>query len=170
MARWTMIRVAAVHDWPPYRNAPQARASSALSRSQSSNTRHAALPPHSSEIRFSVGAAAAMILRPVSVEPVNETLSTSGARRAPGRWVAGPVDHVDHAGRQAGEVVEEVHQRLGRGGRLLGRLDDGRAAGGERRAELAHGQVDGSFQGITSAQTPTGYGAVMSRMWAARHP
>ena len=46
--------------------------------SQSPNTRLGALPPHSTETFASRFAAAAMITMPVSVEPVNEILSTPG--------------------------------------------------------------------------------------------
>src|SRR5579884_1079919 len=60
------------------------------------------------------------------------------ARRRPGA-----VDHVHHARRQARHVVEEAYQRLRRGRRLLRRLDDGRASGRERGAQLAHREVDG---------------------------
>ncbi len=44
----------------------------------SSSTIDALLPPSSSWSRFSVGAAAAMIRRPVGVDPVKVTMSTIG--------------------------------------------------------------------------------------------
>ena len=44
----------------------------------SSRTIDALLPPSSSCRRFTVGAAAAMIARPVAVEPVKVTMSTIG--------------------------------------------------------------------------------------------
>ena len=56
------------------------------------------------------------------------------------------VDQADRAGRHAG--VDEGADQLGRRGRrLLGRLDDDRAAGGERGRELAHDLVDREVPG-----------------------
>ena len=51
----------------------------AAARSASSSTIAADLPPSSRKTFFRVGAAAAMIARPVAVEPVNETRSTRGS-------------------------------------------------------------------------------------------
>ena len=47
--------------------------------SASSSTMAADLPPSSRKTFFSVGAAAAMIARPVSVDPVKDTMSTRGS-------------------------------------------------------------------------------------------
>ena len=74
-----------------------------------------------------------MIL-PTSVEPVNATLSTSGCADQPvagGVAVAG--DDVDHAGREAG-LGDQVGEAQRGQRRLLGGLEDERAAGGQRRA------------------------------------
>ncbi|MMZ60367.1 hypothetical protein D1872_224530 [compost metagenome] len=51
----------------------------ALSRSASSNTILAALPPSSKDTRFSVSAPIFIIAFPVVVSPVNEIKSTSGS-------------------------------------------------------------------------------------------
>ena len=51
----------------------------AASRSASAKTMLGFLPPSSRATRFTVGAAAAMIRRPVTMPPVKETRSTSGA-------------------------------------------------------------------------------------------
>ena len=50
----------------------------AIEKSASSRTMAADLPPSSRNTRLSVSLAAAMIRRPVAVEPVNVTTSTSG--------------------------------------------------------------------------------------------
>jgi ParB family chromosome partitioning protein len=73
---------------------------------------------------------------------VNEILRITGCGnqvRRDRRRIA--VDEVDRAGRHAG-VGERADQLGRRARRLLGRLDDDRAAGGERRRELAHDLVD----------------------------
>ena len=54
-------------------------APAAAATSASSSTIAADLPPSSRKTFFSVGAAAAMIARPVAVEPVKETMSTRGS-------------------------------------------------------------------------------------------
>ena len=109
--------------------------STAWSSGASSNTMLAALPPSSSVSALSEPATPRPIFLPISVDPVNATLSTSG-------WVArcmpispGPGDDVDGAGRQVGltDDVGEQHRRE-RGGR--GRLEHDRVAGGERRGDL----------------------------------
>ena len=57
-------------------------------KSASSSTRLIDLPPSSRKTGFTVAAAAAMIRRPVAVEPVKATMSTSGEveRTSPTRW------------------------------------------------------------------------------------
>ena len=56
------------------------------------------------------------------------------------------VHQAQHAGRQAG-VGEGAHQFGRRGRGFLGRLDDHRAAAGQRGAELTHHLVDGEVPG-----------------------
>ena len=82
-----------------------------LAKSASSSTIIADLPPSSRKTRLTVSLAAAMIRRPVAVEPVKVTTSTSG-------WVvsASPTagvrrgQHVDHAGRDVGVRWRSAHQ------------------------------------------------------------
>ena len=93
-SRGTSSRVVSAQPWPACTQTENAAVPTAAARSASSSTIAADLPPSSRNTFFSVGAAAAMIARPVAVEPVNETRSTRGsvastdgdavvARRAP---------------------------------------------------------------------------------------
>ena len=63
---------------PASHGAEPAAAGTAWARSASSKTSTGDFPPSSSVTFFRLPAAAWMMARPVSVEPVNETLSTSG--------------------------------------------------------------------------------------------
>ena len=88
-----------------------------------------------------VSAAFRAMSLPVATSPVTETMATFGLRHqrvADGLALAG--DHVEHAGR------EDVGRDLGelqRGERReLGRLEDERVAGGQRRAELPRRHVE----------------------------
>ena len=64
--------------WPPWMQTVQAMESLA-SKSASSRTMSADLPPSSRKSRFRVGAPFSMIRRPTAVEPVNEIRSTRGS-------------------------------------------------------------------------------------------
>ncbi len=64
--------------WPPWVQTVQAMDSLA-SKSASSSTMSADLPPNSRKSRFKVGAPFSMIRRPTAVEPVNEMRSTRGS-------------------------------------------------------------------------------------------
>src|SRR5690606_8267000 len=76
--------------WPALVNAPQTHASAAASRSASTSTIIASLPPASSTTGVSVSAQAAITCFAVAVEPVNESLSTperhSAAPVSPSPW------------------------------------------------------------------------------------
>ena len=109
--------------------------STAWSSGASSNTMLAALPPSSSVRALSEPATPRPILRPISVEPVNATLSTSG-------WVArcipispGPVTMLTVPGGRSAWThdVGEQHRRERRG---RGGLEHDRVAGGQRRGDL----------------------------------
>src|ERR1700733_5275534 len=62
--------------WPPLDSAPQVAASAAASRSASSATRNASLPPHSATIGVRFSAQAAMTFLAVAAEPVKAILLT----------------------------------------------------------------------------------------------
>ena len=99
--------------WPWLKYRPKCEPSTAASRSASAKTMFGLLPPSSNVTRFSsTRAAACMMSLPVSVEPVNATLSTSRvlARcRAGGLAVAG--HDVDHAVREAGFLRQLAMRR-----------------------------------------------------------
>jgi hypothetical protein len=78
MSSCTKIRVPDSHIWPWWKKVPKSAPSTAMSRSASGQTMFADLPPSSSVTFLMVGAAAARIFRPVAVDPVKATLSTSG--------------------------------------------------------------------------------------------
>ena len=107
-----------------------------VSTSASGSTMTGDLPPSSSDTRFSVSVAALLMALPTSVEPVNAILSTPGCvtSAAPTRLAVARED-VDDAGRKAG-FDDEVAEPQRRERRLLGRLQDARAARGERGPEL----------------------------------
>lgn len=66
-----------------------------------------------------------------------------------------PETRVTTPGGHAG--IDEGAKELGRRRRRrCRRLNDNRAAGGERRGELAHCLIDGKFQGVNAATGPTG--------------
>src|SRR5438046_406623 len=74
----TTRRLVAVQRWPVVPNAPHSAPSRARSRSASSMTSIAFLPPISSERRLCIRPHVAPMTDPVSVDPVNETTGTSG--------------------------------------------------------------------------------------------
>ena len=71
--------MASVHPWPDIVHTPPAASGSTAARSASSSTMWVDLPPSSITVFFTVGAAAARILRPTAVEPVKVTMSTRGS-------------------------------------------------------------------------------------------
>ena len=78
------------HTWPWWKNVAQSAPSTAASRFASSNTMFGDLPPSSSVHFLIVDEASCMIRRPTSVEPVNDTLSTSGCDASSSPTVAPP--------------------------------------------------------------------------------
>ena len=86
MLRCTTARVGAVQIWPEWKAHTEPMAVTTDLMSASSKTTAAPLPPSSMSSRFMVGAPAAAMRWPTAVEPVNETMSTSGeVVRADGR-------------------------------------------------------------------------------------
>ena len=79
------MRDRAQQSWPALSKTAYGAAAAAFSRSASSKTTFADLPPSSSVTRLIVAAAPCMIPRPTSVEPVKPIFATSGCstRRAP---------------------------------------------------------------------------------------
>ncbi len=79
------MRVQAVQVWPALRKQFASPIFTAFARSASGSTMKALLPPSSSETFLTVSAATAMTRLPAAVDPVNDTMSTSGcaARASP---------------------------------------------------------------------------------------
>ena len=77
------------HPWPPCTQHITAPATAAAT-SASSRTRLTDFPPSSRKVRFTVAAPASTTRRPVTVDPVNATMSTSGdvVSTSPVRWSA----------------------------------------------------------------------------------
>ena len=76
--RGTSMRVGALQDWPVLRKHACTPSLTAFSRSASSRMILADLPPSSCVTRFTVGTAADATATPARVDPVNETMATSG--------------------------------------------------------------------------------------------
>ena len=76
---WTMCRPAAKQTWPWNWNDENAPADAAASRSASSRTMKALLPPSSSETFFSRAPASSPTRRPATVDPVKEISETFGS-------------------------------------------------------------------------------------------
>ena len=74
----TSIRVGALQDWPELVHMPNTSREMAAAKSASSRMMLADLPPSSCATRFTVGAALRATSTPARVEPVNDTMSTSG--------------------------------------------------------------------------------------------
>jgi len=84
-ARGTSIRVGASQDWPVFDITALTPAATASAMLADGRMMFGLLPPSSCATRFTVGAAAAAIAVPARVEPVKDTMSTSGCEdiRAP---------------------------------------------------------------------------------------
>ena len=132
-----------VHASPMLRIFASSAPSTASSRSASSKIRNGALPPSSIDTRSTCSADCSMSLRPTSVDPVKDSLRVRGSR------MSGSMTDPDERavmtlrtppGRPASSRICGHGQHRQR--RLLGGLDHHRAAGGDRRADLAraHGQ------------------------------
>ena len=78
MGLCTSTRVPAKQIWPEFEKTPIAAPGTALSRSASAQMMSADLPPSSSCSFLMLTVDASMMRRPVSVDPVNATRSTSG--------------------------------------------------------------------------------------------
>src|SRR3546814_1192717 len=78
MPSCTRIRLEHTHVWPAFLNLEVMAPATAASKSASSNTMKGALPPSSSDRRFTVSAQSAIRRLPTAVEPVNDNLRTIG--------------------------------------------------------------------------------------------
>ncbi len=108
--RGTSIRVGALQDWPVLRKHACTPCLTALSRSASSRIMWADLPPSSCVTRFTVGAAATATAMPARVDPVKETMATSGCEEiAAAHGGAIAIHQIEDAGRKI-----RLHREFGR--------------------------------------------------------
>ena len=148
----------AVHRSPLLLKIMKMAASSARSMSASSKTTNGLLPP-SSMLNFLSPAA---LHDPVAGRgrPGERDRGTSGcAAQRLACLLAVAVDDVQHAGRDAGLERELAEQRCGHR-RQLAHLQHRRVAEGEAGATFQVAVMNGTFQGLIRAQTPTGWNSV----------
>ena len=123
--------------WPALRYLKAAMVSAAFSGSASANTTTGEWPPSSMVVRFMPLAASCARCLPTGIEPVNEIFRTASLdEQMLGDFGRHAEHQVEHALGQAG-VGEAAHHLDAGAGCLLRRLQDQRAAGGERAADLA---------------------------------
>ena len=140
--------------------------STASSRSASSKIRNGALPPSSIETLSTFSAAWAISFLPTSVEPVNESFRRRGspmigAETPPDEELVITLRTPGGSPHSSSSFAERQHRER----RVLRRLDHHRAAGGDRRADLAGAhrrrEVPGGDEvagadGLTHHQHPAG--------------
>ena len=131
------MRLAHTQVWPVLRYLAISAPLTAASTSASSKTMKGALPPSSSDSFLIVGAHCAISSRPTSVEPVNESLRTTGlAVSSPPIATGSPVSTLKTPAGKPGLLGQRRQRQRGQR-RLLGGLDDDRAAGRQCRGDLA---------------------------------
>ena len=137
--RSTRIRERAQQSWPALSKTAYGAVAAALATSASANTMLALLPPSSRVTRFTWSAQPAMICLPTSVEPVKQTLRTSGwvTNRSPTTEPL-PGQHGEHALGQA-RLERQLADPDRRQRRDLGRLEHDRVAGRQRGRESPAG-------------------------------
>ena len=129
----------------------------AASMSASSKTMNGALPPSSIERRSSVSEAWAISRRPTSVEPVKDILRRRWSAIS-GLIVSPDDDAVMRLSTPPGRpgLLQDLGQRQHRQRRLLCGLDHHRAAGGDRRADLARAHRQREVPGGDHQARPDG--------------
>ncbi len=165
LARGTISRVVIAQPWPAWMQAVNAVAPATAAMSASSSAIAADLPPSSRKTFLSVGAAAAMIARPVAVEPVKDTMSMRGSvestaatslergvttlRTPAGMSVCSATSRPSSAATQgvSGAGLSTTVQPAARAGPTLARLI-----------------WVGTFHGVIAATTPTGSRRTVRRL------
>ena len=153
-ASWTKSRLTARHAWPQLKNRPVESAFAASSRSASARTIAGSDPPSSSTIFFRNGAATAITLLPVGVDPVRATLRIRG-------WVtiASPVPEprttlTTPSGRPPS--IRASMQRSVARGVVADGLSTTQLPAATAGATLLAASVSGKFQGTIAPVTPIG--------------
>ena len=152
----TMCRPAVMQTWPWCRNALQAPAELATSRSASSRTMSALLPPSSSETRLRDRPAASPTRRPTAVEPVKAIIATFGscvsaepASASPGRTCSRPSGSPAASNSRATRMPPETGVcTSGLRMTALPRASAGATARTDR--------ICGKFHGLITPTTPSG--------------
>ena len=145
--------------WPWCRNALHAPAELATSRSASSRTISALLPPSSSDTRFSDRPAASPTLRPTAVEPVKAIIATFGssvsadpASASPGRTCSRPSGSPAASNSRATRMPPDTGVcTSGLRMTALPRASAGATARTDR--------ICGKFHGLITPTTPSGHPA-----------
>ena len=153
---WTKKRFAHTQVWPALRYLEIIAPSAAASRSASSNTTKGALPPSSSESFLIVGATCFISSRPTSVEPVNESLRTTGfAHISPPIAFASPVTTLSTPGGKPARCASSASAKAENGvasAGLITTVQPAASAGATLRVIIEQGK----FHGVIAAHTPTG--------------
>ena len=135
---------------------PLTMPSTAWSSGASSNTMLAALPPSSSVSALSRARDALWIRLPISVEPVNATLSTSVVGHEVHADLARARDDVDDARRQVGLAADLGEQERGLSGVVEAGLRT-TVLPAARAGAIFHASISsGKFHGMICAATPSG--------------
>jgi hypothetical protein len=154
--RSTSTRLRAQQSCPALSKTAHSDEETHASRSASAKTRLADLPPSSSETRLIPSAAACITSRPTTVEPVNDTLRTSGwrtnARPAtvpfPGSTLSTPAGNPQASASSPSSRAVSGVSSAGLCTTVLPIASAG--------ASFQLAMRSGKFHGVTSAQTPSG--------------
>src|SRR2546425_66095 len=161
------MRLAQTQVWPALRYLEAMEPSTAASRSASSNTMNGALPPSSSESFLIVSADWRMRMRPVSVEPVNESFRTFGlAHSSAPIALESPVMTLSTPFGMPARSPSSAMASAEYGVWLAGLITAGQpdaSAGPALRVIIAFGK----FHGVINAATPIG--CLMTRMLLSGH-
>ena len=152
--------------WPVLRYFDAMAPSTAASMSASSNTMNGALPPSSSDSFLMVGALCAIRMRPTAVEPVNDSLRTTGLAQStrPTSIERSPSQHstlITPGGKPA-RCASSASARAVSGvcsAGLMTMAQPAAIAGATFRVIIAIGK----FHGVIAAHTPIGWRITNSR-------
>ena len=142
--------------WPWWKNDPNAAALTAASRSASSSTMSAELPPSSRCARLRCRAAASPTLRPAALDPVNEITRTRGSATSAWPVSAPPGSTCSRpSGRPASSKIRASttppHTAV-RGSGLSSTALPSASAGATERID----RIRGALNGAMTPTTPTG--------------
>ena len=152
----TSMRVGALHDWPELPITPRTPLVTARLRSASGSTMLGDLPPSSWCTRLTVGAALRATSMPARVEPVNDTMSTSGWLEIAAPTVGpSPLTRLNTpAGTPAAcRISVQIWAENGAISEGLSTIVQPAASAG---ATLQAIWLTGQFQGVIRPQTPIG--------------